>query len=377
MRKANGMNSMNVECRNPNVERSPNDECPKKFVWSFRQSSFVRHSDFDIRHFTLSAVSLVLLSGQVLAQVPQGPPAPARPTTINRPPAGQPYGPQPIQPPPPQRTASRQQVPIPPRTPQAPFQLTPQQETDLIRVLRAWEERSDKVHTLAAEFRRWDYDSVFGPRDPQTNEAVPKESKGEIKYAAPDKGLYHITESRDFVGVEGGQRKFQARAEGGEHWVCDGQSIWEYNYEKKQLIERRLPPELQGKAISDGPLPFLFGADADKLLARYWMRVVTPPNVQGQVWLEAYPKHQVDAANFQRATVILDGITLFPQAIEIHLPNGKSRHVHQFHNNVVNDSSLLRFIKGDFSRPALPRGWTKLEDAPRPAASAQASPPRG
>src|SRR5690606_13915269 len=200
------------------------------------------------------------------------------------------------------------------------------------------------------EFTRWDYDMVFGQRDPQNpNQVIPRESKGEIKYRAPDKGLYHITQVREIVGVENGQPKFQLREEGGEHWVCDGQSIWEYNYEKKQLIERRLPPHMRGKAIQDGPLPFLFGAEAEKLLARYWMRVVTPPQVQGQIWLEAWPKHQADAANFQRATVILDGKTLLPFAIEVHLPNGKNRHVHKFENSLVNENALFRFLKGDFT----------------------------
>lgn len=290
------------------------------------------------------------------------------------------YGPQPVQLPP--RTASRQQVPLPPpRAPQAPFQLTPQQETDLHRVLRAWEERSQKVQTLTCEFKKWEYDETFGIRnqlDPK--KVIPRESKGEIKYSAPDKGLYHVVETRMPVGEEAGQPKFQTSSDGGEHWVCDGQSIWEYDYQKKQLIERRLPPEMQGKAIQDGPLPFLFGAEADKLLARYWMRVVTPANVQSQVWIEAFPKNQIDAANFRRATVILDSTTLFPLAIEVHLPNGKSRHVHQLFNNVANaNNGPLRFLKGDFSKPALPRGWTKVEDQPRaaaPPALGPANPPR-
>jgi TIGR03009 family protein len=287
------------------------------------------------------------------------------------------YGPPPAQQPPP-RTASRQQVPLPPRAPQAPFQLTPEQEADLHRLLRAWEKQSQAVQTLACEFKRWEYDETFGQRNPQNpNQVIPKESKGEIKYAAPDKGLYHITEMRIPIGVEAGQPKFQTTGEGGEHWVCDGQSIWEYNYDKKQLIERRLPPEMQGKAIQDGPLPFLFGAQADKLLARYWMRIVTPATVQGQVWLEAFPKSQIDAANFQRATVILDGASLFPVAIEVHLPNGKSRHVHQLFNTVPNNP--LRFLQANFAKPALPRGWTKVEDQPRAAAPDPPGPnsPRG
>ena len=54
----------------------------------------------------------------------------------------------------------------------------------------------------------------------------------------------------------------------GEHWVCDGTSIYEYRTEQKQLVERPIPKEMQGKAIVDGPLPFLFGAEAAKLKQR-------------------------------------------------------------------------------------------------------------
>ena len=53
----------------------------------------------------------------------------------------------------------------------------------------------------------------------------------------------------------------------GEHWVCDGKSVFEYRHDQKQLVERPIPPQLQGKAIVDGPLPFLFGAEAAKLKA--------------------------------------------------------------------------------------------------------------
>lgn len=248
-------------------------------------------------------------------------------------------------------------------------------------VLSAWEQRSNKITTLSCTFTRWDYNPVFGIKDPakdpqDPSAIIPKESRGVLKYAAPDKGLYRIEEIIECVGVENGQKKYETRQEGGEHWVCDGVSIWEYNYQKEQLIERHLPPQMQGKAIADGPLPFLFGADADKLMHRYFLRLVTPPNMRHQVWLEAYPKYAMDAANFSRATLILDQKTMLPFAIEVNLPNGKERHVHQFSNNLVND--LFRIFKGDFSKPALPRGWTKVEEpASPPPVSSLPGPQRG
>jgi TIGR03009 family protein len=285
----------------------------------------------------------------------------------------------------PQRVAGPQAPvqgpPQAPQPPRAPFQLTPQQHSQLMSVLQAWEARSNKITTLSCTFTRWDYNPVFGMKNPAKNPndptaIIPKESHGVLKYAAPDKGLYQIEEIVECVGFENGQPKYEKREEGGEHWVCDGVAIWEYNYQKEQLIERRLPPAMQGKAISDGPLPFLFGADADKLMQRYFMRVITPPNVRDQIWLEAYPKYAMDAGNFSRATLILDQKTMLPFAIEVSLPNGKERHVHQFSNNVVNN--LFRFFQGNFAKPALPRGWTKVEEpATPPPVSSLPGPQRG
>ena len=98
---------------------------------------------------------------------------------------------------------------------------------------------------------------------------------GKLAYRTPDQADYQISSK----GEE-------------ERWVCTGKSVFEFNYKQSQLIERRLPPELQGKAITNGPLPFLFGVKAKQLKARYWMRVVTPEDrvKTGEVWLEAWPK---------------------------------------------------------------------------------------
>jgi TIGR03009 family protein len=229
----------------------------------------------------------------------------------------------------------------------APFQLTAAEEHQLDELLAAWERRSAKIKKLKAEFTRWEYDAVFGKRDDEGN-IVPKESHGEIHFSAPDKGSYEV------------------HGEGGEHWICDGSSIFEFNAQKKQIIERILPPELQGRAISESPLPFLFGADAARQKQRYFLRIVTPGTVQGQVWLEAWPRYVADAANFQRATVILDQKELLPYALEIVLPNGKNKTVHQFDKRAVN--SVLGFLEGNPFKPSLPSGWSRVVENATPAA---------
>ena len=241
-----------------------------------------------------------------------------------------------------------------PRGPGAPFSVTPAGEARLDEVLANWEARSAKIKTLRCEVTLWTYDAVFGKKDADGN-TIPTEGRGRIKYAAPDKGSYQID------------------GDNPQYWICDGRSIFEFKHVQKQLVEKVLPPELHGKAISDGPLPFVFGANAQKHKQRYFLRVVTPQGVEGQICLEAYPRFAIDAANFRRATLILDEKDMLPSALEIMLPNGKNRTVHQFEDRVVNG---LRDKFFDQFTPTLPRGWKKIvENAPPAAAQGARRPP--
>jgi TIGR03009 family protein len=156
----------------------------------------------------------------------------------------------------------------------------------------------------------------------------------------------------------------------GEHWVCNGASIYEFRHTERQLRETRLPPEMQGKAISDGPLPFVFGAKADTLRKRYAMRLVTPPGVTDQIWLEALPRMQADAANFSKVELILQARDLMPFAMQIFKPGGQDRDVYQFDPRTSLIDKGLDMIR-DFSKPVTPLGYTFiLEDgqggAPQP-----------
>lgn len=200
----------------------------------------------------------------------------------------------------------------------------------------------------------WEYDNVFGPADKPK-----KESNGTINYIRPDKGEYKVDGSD------------------GEHWKSDGKAIYEVNHTKKQLIVRPLPPELQGKAISDGPLPFVFGVEAEKVKHRYFVRVITPPESKGQIWLEAYPKYRQDAANFQRIEIILSEADLLPFAVQLYLPNGKSRTVYRFSETKVNNP--IGGFMNIFNGPArTPFGYQRIvEEAPEVQAAPAASAPTG
>jgi TIGR03009 family protein len=235
--------------------------------------------------------------------------------------------------------------------------------------------RSWPAHSLLVYAR---YDLTFPVRDPNAPpnaQPLPNnKDQGILKYAMPDKGVYHI------IYTDRNGKWESAPPERIEHWICDGKSVYEYKYPtdpKKpgQVLEHPLPPEMKGKAIADGPLPFLFGAEAAKLRLRYYLRIITPADVQNEVWLEAYPKLPQDAANFSRAILCLNLPDMLPKALRLFLPGGKNYNSYQFFDIVINDK--LRIFKGDPFQAFTPPGWQKITDPspPQNAPSTQAARP--
>jgi hypothetical protein len=105
-----------------------------------------------------------------------------------------------------------------------------------------------------------------------------RKARGELKYAAPDKGLFRVKETKQW-SPEARRYEIRRPATPVSTGCATATSIYEFRHSERQLRETKLPPEMRGKAISDGPLPFVFGAKADTLKKRYWMRIVTPPDI--------------------------------------------------------------------------------------------------
>ncbi len=310
----------------------------------------------------VAAVSLLLVNVQVLAQQV----TPVQSTT-QQPLAPSVQGQAPAPPP----------AAVPAAPPQAPagFQLNQVQQAVLNQVLDVWQQKSGQINTFKSPFERWEY-NAFSPKV-NGEEAPLNKCSGELSYHRPDKGSFQITEVRAFQlkPAEPGQDP-KAPAVGewvkqesaiGEHWVCDGKSVYEYRHHQKQLVERPIPPQLQGQGIVDGPLPFLFGAEAAKLKARYWLRVEQQPNPD-EVWLTALPRFQAQAADFSKVEVILDRKELLPKAMRVQLPDG-SRHVYMFELGKASVNNPLAVITSMFARPHVPLGWKRVVE-PMPLAQA-------
>jgi len=281
---------------------------------------------------------------------------------------------------PPQQAAPPQQNPagqaIVPLAAPEPFVLTAEQQRLLDQVLAKWEQESGSVNTFSCTFGRWEVNETFGPPE---NNYMYSEAFGEIKYSSPDHGVYLVNKQTEW---DSAKKVYVPRTEGLDHWVCNGKSIFEFNYKQKQLIERELAPEMQGKAITDGPLPFVFGTKADQLKQRYWMKDVTEPSEVGKVVrLEAWPKFQRDAANFHHVIIMLDQKTFMPSALRIVQPDGKNTQDYAFNN--ISKNNPLAVIMSAFDAPRKPLTWTKVvipaggaPPAPAEQPPAQAQQPR-
>ena len=322
-------------------------------------------------------VSIALLLAVIGARGPAGDAHGQVPGGQIAPPPQQPAPQQPApQQPAPQQPAPQQPAPrnaaVAPPQPQQPVVLSPEQQAALDQLLAAWESRNAAVRTWSCTFHKWEY-NAWSPADANGERLAFAESTGELKYAAPDKGLFRVKETKQWIPEA---RRYEVRGgDTGEHWVCNGESVYEFRHSERQLRETKLPPEMRGKAISDGPLPFVFGAKADTLRKRYWMRIVTPPDVRDQIWLESLPRFQADAANFSKVELILQARDLMPFAIQIYKPGGQDRDVFQFDPRTNLIDKGLDLIR-DFAKPMTPFGYKYvLEDLTAQAAGPPAGAP--
>jgi TIGR03009 family protein len=291
---------------------------------------------------------------------------------------------------------NEQTIPIP--APEG-FPLNPAYQEYVDQVLAYWENSSSQVERLRCQFNRFTYDSgICNYADPATTQMVAHEiAGGLIKYEAPDRAIIEVDKKRfasppsatnpslEYKDLDAAAMELQR-----ERYVSSGDAIFFYDYTEKQLIKQNLPRELQGQGIKNSPLPFLFGAKADELKARYWIRPITPDGVQEQWWLEVFPKRRQDAEHYSRAVVVLGGKEFLPIQIQLFAPDhnpvkivladGAVRpavlkyQIYDFHSSVLNRDlgvDVARLWRDEFSpRPQTLLGW-RLVEKEAPAMAAQ------
>jgi TIGR03009 family protein len=266
------------------------------------------------------------------------------------------------------RTDAQRGPAAPQNPPPPPFTLSPQEQADLDQTLTAWEQKNGQIKTFKCNFDRLQYDPIFFPPRAGKPQEPRQTSKGEIKYEAPDKGLLRETEGETWSLNPTTRQLEQKKLAALEHWACDGKNLYKVDYQQKTVEEIPIPPELQGKGITQGPLPFVFGAKAADLKARYYIRPTTPDDKKkDQAWLEIRPKFVRDAQNFSKVELILRLKDMFPEAIQLHGTNGTDRDVYLLAPQGVN---LIPNFGNDFT-PS-PFGFKHVKNNAQPAPAAQA-----
>lgn len=247
-----------------------------------------------------------------------------------------------------------------------PFpELTDDERQFLDDVLNVWEQRTAVVNQFQCDFKRWQYDPNQHATAPVTI------ASGIIKFSKPDKGLLRVDELRSVTDNTSPTPQYQTnpRREFGEYWICDGSWVHDLDRNEKKAVRRQLPPEMRGNQIHHSPLPFLFGVKADEIKQRYFVRTVTPPAGNNDVWVEAWPKRPDDAGNYSRVQIVLDRVDVLPKTMIVFMPNWtadkKHREVYEFENRDLVDGLLNKvkqhLFNQDFISTRLGGDWEVTE----------------
>lgn len=160
-------------------------------------------------------------------------------------------------------------------------------------VLREWSARTAQVKSLYATFDRTTIDVVFRNEEKAT---------GSARYLYPNRARLDVDDV--------------------ESYVLNGKGeIWEYKPPLKQIKVYVLPPDMANKeALEDGPLPFLFGTGAEKMKARYQLKIVD--ETDAAIHLSVLPKMKEDQQNFARAELWLSKDKFLPTRLAFLEPSG-------------------------------------------------------
>lgn len=244
------------------------------------------------------------------------------------------------------------------------------------QLLTHWENNSRRVRAYKCDFRRWHYMPQFlNWRDPKTNKlAARMQSFGEIRFSEPDRGRYDVNQVYHFQApeAEGEQPQYlqsgeaETRRKEKETWITDGKAIYEFDYINSRLNELTLPPDLQGEGLKNSPLPFVFGAKADDLKSRFWIRPMVA-DIENHYMIEAIPKTAMDARSYSKVRIVLSQQPFLPVRVEIfavnyHPKTNPESVVLYFENRKINDPLQLAgsWMKKWFSKPATPVGWERF-----------------
>lgn len=246
------------------------------------------------------------------------------------------------------------------------------------QVLLVWEKSTSQINTFECKFKRWVY-------NPNAHETQPETiSEGEIRYKNPDKGSFKETSRYSLAGSKqdgSPDYKENPRMPHGDWWVCDGEWVHQLDRNDKKAIRTQLPPDLRGNNIPLSPLPFLFGVKANEVRQRYYIRAISPPQGNNDVWVEAWPKRADDAGNYSRVQVVLDRSDNLPKGMFLFMPNwtpqAKHRELYEFSGKQINgvlDLLKQKLFMQSFIETDVPSDWQVIQEPWIPPGQQQIAP---
>jgi TIGR03009 family protein len=295
--------------------------------------------------------------------------------------------------------------------PYADNPISPKEQEYLDQLLNYWEQNTKNIQRLHCEFKLFEFDSnspfvqqVAQLAKKDIREVKAKASTGILRYMAPDKGKYMIDMSIALTGklnAEGQPEMLSSEQIDMPYWICDGETIHDYDRKNKLVTHYVIPKELRGKNIIETPLPFLFGVEAQKVKNRYWVRALTPPPLaNGQpnndiFFIEAFPKYQQDAVNYSKVHIFLDRKEFLPVALIVYKTEHRDnageqlidcRDYYEFTTR-EKDKFIQKFnevvFRQEFIELKLPAGWKEETKEYVPLASPESmvqegqKPPQG
>jgi hypothetical protein len=259
--------------------------------------------------------------------------------------------------------------------PALPFALTAEEEKEIDQLLNRWEQWNSQVKTLECRFKRWHYDLVFGPSD-----RAKSIDFGGIRYAAGRSEIWSQEKEDETQPIN---------ADLAERWLFDGESLWEYRFREKKVMEYKLPTEWKASKLIDGPMawpttfaflglqqmlhgtigksyPFPLAAKAETLKQQYYLRIcrqgMENKDKEGKatIGIEAYPRSKTF---FQSMSFLFSADDMSPLAVKIIHGNEKEYSVYQFYDLRINDPASASDEKA--FQPTISPGWELVQDAGR------------
>lgn len=228
-----------------------------------------------------------------------------------------------------------------------PFVLGEKEQAEVDRVFEQRDRKYENIRRFGCKLVRREYNPAWNQAGSSTGSPI-SEDTGKLCCEWPNRFVFEIEGSRP------------------EKWIVDQESIHEYRYDSRTLIEHQLPDKLKNNNFveRDGifsSLAVMF-SDAETMKKRFSTRVVHVPGIKGAICLELIPQTKEDAWCWHRVELMLDAETMLPLGLRFHAIEGKSYMSYTLYDVAINETGS---DGGDPFSARAPRGWTKVLGKPQ------------